>query len=941
MNQTTLRFLELLGHQAAGGVTEVCVFGGDVPTHAGYFDNPEAAAQAIAAHDGHSNVFVTLNPVKRDLLARGNNRLIEGSFKKKLKRTLDKEVWRDSWLLLDVDPKRPSGISSSEVELTAAVEAGAAVRDWLIALGVPANSLATAKSGNGCYVLVRLPDYEVTAERTTIKQAFVNHVADLYSNDLVEIDRTVYNPARLVGALGAMKVKGENIAERPHRRSAIGTVGGEKFDLEQPQRCAPFDLYALAVKILPPAEIQVKKGNAAAKASNGARAYDFDIRTVTDELANPRETGRGFSYYDCPNCGGNQKLHVNEFTGAYGCFHIGAGLCSYRELGAKLRELAVQNGQQNQQAAQANKSELNGHSQPAYAAISASHNSQDSHNSARNGNSANTANCANEPEEWDLPASFNEYDLPSFPVDTLPAWQKAFSAGLARETQTPIDLAAMLTLAVEAGAVAGSVEIQARRGWREPLNIFAVSVLPPANRKSGVFAAVTDPLEQVEARLIEDARAEVAQAESERDILAARLEHLKREAAKADEDGEREKKSREAVAIAQELAELKSPKLPRRLADDTTPETLATLLADQDGRMAIFSAEPELFDIMAGRYSNGTPNLGVFLKGHAGDRLRIDRRGRAEFIDRPALTIGLAAQNESLRGLASKPTFKGRGLLGRFLYSIPKSTLGNRKARVEPLNEEARSEYTRHIKAMAGLTAGVGEEGKRQARMLYLSPEADDYLAAFQDEIEPMLADSGEMAAMNDWAGKLAGAVLRLAGILHLADHAGNYNRWPETVPAATMKRSIEIGRYLIPHAQAAYAEMGADPEIEAAKYVLRWIEKASCDSFTKREAFEATKGRFKKVEALEPALRLLAEHSYIRALLTDSEPRRGRKASQLYEVNPFFLDGSHNSHNSHKYPSEANSANPANCAMAPADEFPDFQVIPAVLEYDREVVEL
>lgn len=369
MNQTTLRFLELLDHQAAGGVTEVCVFqDGDVPTHAGYFDNAAAAAKAIALHDGRGNIFVSLNPVKGDLLARANNRLIEGSFKRKLKRTRDTEVWRDSWLLLDVDPKRPSGISSSDAELAAAVGTGSAVGNWLLDSGVPATALVTAKSGNGCYLLVRLPDYEVTAERIALKQAFVNHVADLFSNEEVEIDRTVYNPARLIGALGAKKVKGENIPARPHRRSSIGTVGGEKFDAQSAQRCEPFDLYALAAKILPPVETQAKKTNATAKKANGERVYDFDIRTVTDELANEKTSERGFTYYDCPNCGGTQKLFVTD-SGAYGCFHIGAGLCSYRELGAKLRELASQAGKQNQQAAQQQTNAATANAAPAYNSV--------------------------------------------------------------------------------------------------------------------------------------------------------------------------------------------------------------------------------------------------------------------------------------------------------------------------------------------------------------------------------------------------------------------------------------------------------------------------------------------------------------------------------------------------------------------------------------------
>jgi replicative DNA helicase len=76
-----------------------------------------------------------------------------------------------------------------------------------------------------------------------------------------------------------------------------------------------------------------------------------------------------------------------------------------------------------------------------------------------------------------------------------------------------------------------------------------------------------------------------------------------------------------------------------------------------------------VFDQMAGRYSqSGGPNLGVYLKGHVGDLLKVDRRGRPpEYVERPCLTIGLAVQPEVLRGLASRPGFRGRGLLARFL----------------------------------------------------------------------------------------------------------------------------------------------------------------------------------------------------------------------------------------------------------------------------------
>ena len=112
------------------------------------------------------------------------------------------------------------------------------------------------------------------------------------------------------------------------------------------------------------------------------------------------------------------------------------------------------------------------------------------------------------------------------------------------------------------------------------------------------------------------------------------------------------------------------PAKPRLLADDATPEIIASLLAEQGGRLSVMSAEGGIFDIIAGRYS-GTPNMEVFLKGHAGDRLRVNRQGREEYIESPALTMGLTVQPVVLEDIGRIKGAGGRGLLARFLYSLP------------------------------------------------------------------------------------------------------------------------------------------------------------------------------------------------------------------------------------------------------------------------------
>src|SRR5262245_6555400 len=335
-------FLSALGHIEAGGITEVCIFqGGKKPTHVGYFDNVEAAAKAIETHDGRGNIFVTLNPAKRSLLARCNNRLVEGTYKNPAERTKDTEIHRDLWFLFDVDPERPSGISSTDEEKREALEVAKAIRDWLMTIGVPVLAMITADSGNGAYVLVRTPDCEVTDEHTERKKAFLNFVADKFDTQRVKIDRTVYNPARLIGALGSLKVKGENTDERPHRRSSVRTIAGELFDASKEQYRGTFDLYDLAKKILPPAEAKKTKPGATNKTANGA--YNgLDARKIAHMLENHKPTGNGFDRYDCPNCGNTQKLWVRADDGKFGCYEP-ISVCDWRKLRDRIHEIAAAN----------------------------------------------------------------------------------------------------------------------------------------------------------------------------------------------------------------------------------------------------------------------------------------------------------------------------------------------------------------------------------------------------------------------------------------------------------------------------------------------------------------------------------------------------------------------------------------------------------------------
>ena len=100
----------------------------------------------------------------------------------------------------------------------------------------------------------------------------------------------------------------------------------------------------------------------------------------------------------------------------------------------------------------------------------------------------------------------------------------------------------------------------------------------------------------------------------------------------------------EVRAKAAELAKFEPTKPLRLFVDDVTSEKLTSVLAENKGRAAVVSAEGGIFSIMSGLY-NRNVNIDVFLKGHSGDTIRVDRVGRAsESIIHLALTMVLAVQ---------------------------------------------------------------------------------------------------------------------------------------------------------------------------------------------------------------------------------------------------------------------------------------------------------
>jgi hypothetical protein len=199
--------------------------------------------------------------------------------------------------------------------------------------------------------------------------------------------------------------------------------------------------------------------------------------------------------------------------------------------------------------------------------------------------------------------------------------------------------------------------------------------------------------------------------------------------------------------------------------------------------------------------------------------------------------------------------------------------------------------YRGHVQALLDLPLPNGDTGSPAEHILRLTPEAHACFAALERWLEPRLAPDGELGHMTDWAGKLAGGVARLSGLLHMAAHAGESVPWSAPIGKAPVEAAITLAHYLIAHAQAAYTTMGSDPATDGARYILRRIQERGWTSFTKQELWQATKGKFDTPAPLAAALSLLVDHGYLRMEVpAPSQARRPGPPGGTYLVHPGIL---------------------------------------------------
>ena len=448
-------------------------------------------------------------------------------------------------------------------------------------------------------------------------------------------------------------------------------------------------------------------------------------------------------------------------------------------------------------------------------------------------------------------------------MSSLPPVLRHMAAAAAENLQVDPGMTAVAGLAVAALCVQGKFIINPKPGWVEPLNLYASVIARPSERKTPALSTMTRPLYAFEKEENQRRAPLIDEYQMKRDVLKKKIFNMKEAAAKPTPKSGKEINFDDITELQYELSDLEreAVKPLRLLADDTTPEALVSLMAANGGKMGIISDEGGIFDIIAGKYSSGRVNMDVFLKAYTGSYLRVDRKGRElEVVERTTLTMLLMVQPVVLEAIMGNQEFAGRGLLARPLYALPKSLVGHRRYKTQPILQEAEQAYSAAIGALLSIP-DLGE-----ARIIKVSPEADQEAERFFNILEPRLADDfGDLDDLEGWAAKYHGQIMRIAGIIHCCLHFQEAAQVP--VSLNTMKAAQTIGEYFLEHTRAAFQIMGLteSKEVKDAKYILKRMAAADLFDTTKRELFRQCDGRMHSMEEMEPGFKVLIDRGYIR----------------------------------------------------------------------------
>jgi len=676
----------------------------------------------IGGEDNIEGYYFTPNSLDPNIIFRSKNEFNYGECAK------DKDIIKINYILLDFDPIRPSGISSTNEEKILAYELLKEVMHELNLFNL--NPCIISDSGNGFHLMFRNDD---CSNKTII--TFLELISNKFSNDKITIDKKVGNPSRIWKLYGTMTRKGSNTEDRPWRESKVI----EFIDNAKPIKNIDIQKY-----IFENDKNHIEKHIAESKQCNfgpsHGKEYLESFMSTYLNITNHKMTSFGELWeVDCPFNSEHKKKGYITFTDGLGwsfkCHHNSCKDKTWKHV----KNMFIPD-----------KIDL-----PNY----------------RGEPKLKIESCGdigletfNEPiENFNLSIDDN---VP-FPYSVFSNFILETIDAISEETQASKDLLANLIIGAYSGASSNKFRVDI---VNQPLNLYMAIKMPSSCRKSTAYEAIFNPFNEYQMSVFHKNKEELKDLQNEK----TRIRNLI--------SGTGSNKNNDVVCdlnqkitnIEEEINAKKNNKSNKYIIDDATTEKIIKILDQNDNRLLISSSEGSPLSNIIRTYGsdkNNKPSIDLFLKGYSGELFSFSRvTNDIDIYLQPYLTIVITGQDKDINEFFNNNYLIQRGLISRFLFISPTYNNEidfNKTSNYKDLN--IYKQYSNHVKSIID---------NKTCNTICVKKDAVDCYINYATKIHKIANDNDEIdycESLKYWLSKHHMRMVRLSGILNIMNN-NNYN---------------------------------------------------------------------------------------------------------------------------------------------------------------------
>lgn len=479
--------------------------------------------------------------------------------------------------------------------------------------------------------------------------------------------------------------------------------------------------------------------------------------------------------------------------------------------------------------------------------------------------------------------------LPTFPLDTFPAWMQEHILNYSATTGVNTDYCAAAVLGSISAVIAGHCDVVFNGDHREPAQLYAMFVGGSGTMKSSVIKHFMKPAADYLRRNNEKTtKANYA--------ITKQIEDLEKQLSmekKAGNKGNPEKQ-REIAALLDQKRQERHNQFPVPL-DDVTPESLVNAMKFSRGTANIATAEGNIINVICNRsytQRGAVQNLDVFLKGADAESIHQSRVTTGEIdIMRADISILLAVQPSLLERLCNSPDAVGRGLAQRFLiYAQEEQENAIDHTKPVYMDPEHAERWREHIETIAARFM----DPDSPAKLMELEPAADMIIREFWNYETELKAErgSGDEESITGWISKLHGKALRVAAILALLRDEN-----AQTISAEDATKAVYLFKsYYIPQYIGAYEK--ADILTREQRQIVNWIVRraqrtGNQERFTEHELWIDVRQRVAFSDKntgpvkFHTSLDDLRAKNYIRPAAAEKTGSGRGRTAKAWQVNP------------------------------------------------------